>query len=128
MFPIFNRGIFLRFPFCISTINKMSEFYNRGIFLCSVIRLASRTLNPTCLTFLSKLKNITNFPTEEFSSVPKFNNFLLRELRAHFPIMEMKNPVCYHFHLNINIHHSLNASNFQQRNFPLFSILYLDNQ
>ena len=33
----------------------------------------------------------------------------------------MKKPVCYHFHLNINIHHFLNVSNFQQRNFPPFS-------
>ena len=46
-------------------------------------------------------------------------------------MMKMKNPVCYHFHININNHHNLNVSNFQQRNFPLFSswtISYSDFQ
>ena len=55
MFPIFNRGIFLHSPFSFSTINKRSEFYNRGIFLGSVILqfpiVTSRTANPTFLTF-----------------------------------------------------------------------------
>ena len=42
--------------------------------------------------------------------------------------MKMKNPACYQFQLNINIHHNLNVSNFQQRNFSAFSIQFLDNQ
>ena len=136
MFPIFNRGIFLRFLFCrISTINRKSDLYNRGIFHFPLLNSSPisysyfQNYEPNLFDILVKNLKYIQFSNRGIFLRSVIQQFPFARIKSPFSYDEMKNLVYYHFHLSINIHQNLmNVSNFQQRKFPLFSILYLHNQ